>query len=198
MVKIFILAAFLSYVASISYASTPEEVIKKMVNAIKLKKYGKNLCPSDNKHNVKMTHIAASCFDIDSMAKTALAEHWNEIDSETKKKLISKIKDLVIILSYPATDPNVQKIQIIYCGNKIKNDKATVYSLLIVKDKELKIDYQLHKKNKKWLTYDVLSEQRSLIADYKKQFNRVIEKYSVEKLLEILDKKIKKNNSCSQ
>jgi phospholipid transport system substrate-binding protein len=172
------------------FAATPEQVVKKMVNAIKLKKYGTELSEADLAHNLKMTQIAATCFDLETMAQTALSDHWVKIDTTTQQTLITKIKDLVIKLAYPASNPDVQKIQIVYKGQQVKQNEAAVYSLLIVKNKELKVDYILHNKNGNWLVYDILSEGRSLIDDYKAQFNKVIDLYSVEKLVEILDKKL--------
>ncbi len=182
----FLLILFISY----NYAAPPEQIVKKLVNAIKLKKYRENLTPEDREHNLKMTRIAATCFDLERMAKTALADHWKDIRPEIQQQLVHKINDLVIKLAYPATNPDVQKIQIVYKGQTITGDQALVNSLLIVKEKELNIDYKLYRSGNNWLIYDVLSEKRSLIDDYKKQFNTVIETYSVDKLLEILDKKL--------
>ncbi|MBN2092490.1 ABC transporter substrate-binding protein [candidate division KSB1 bacterium] len=181
-----LLILFISY----NYAATPEQIVKKLVNAIKLKKYGPNLTAEEQEHNLKMTRIAATCFDLEKMAKTALADHWKDIQPQIQQQLIHKINDLVIKLAYPATNPDVQKIQIVYKGQNINGDQAIVNSLLIVKDKELQIDYKLYRSGNNWLIYDILSEKRSLIEDYKKQFNTVIETYSVGKLLEILDKKL--------
>jgi len=175
---------------SANSTATPEQVVKKLVNAIKLKKFGENLSPADLEHNLKMTRIAATCFDLERMAKTALSDHWDAIKSDIQQQLLTKIKDLVIKMAYPANNPDVQKIQIVYKGQQINGDQAEVNSLLIIKDKELKIDYKLYQKDDQWLIYDVFSEQRSLIDDYRKQFNKVIQTYSVEKLLEILDKRL--------
>ena len=172
-------------------AATPEQVVKKLVNAIKLKRYGAELSEKDSAYNLKMTRMAATSFDLERMAKTALSDHWDTIDSETQELLVTKIRDLVLKMAYPATNPDVQKIQIVYKGQKITGTEAVVNSLLIIKDKELKIDYRLYQTGQNWFIFDVLSEGRSLIDDYKKQFNKVIEMYSVDKLLEILDNKLK-------
>lgn len=172
-------------------AATPEQVVKKLVNAIKLKRYGAELSEKDSAHNLKMTRLAATCFDLERMAKTALSDHWDSIEPEKQELLVTKIRDLVLKLAYPATNPDVQKIQIVYKGQKITGSEAVVKSLLIIKDKELKIDYHLYQSGSKWFIYDILSEGRSVIDDYKKQFNKVIEMYSVDKLLEILDNKLK-------
>lgn len=190
MKRIHILTILIFLLTMNLYATTPEQVVKKMVNAIKLKKYGTELSEADQEHNLRMTRIAATCFDLETMAKTALSDHWTKIAPGTQETLIKKIKDLVIKLAYPASNPDVQKIQIVYKGQQVKADEAVVYSLLIVKNKELKVDYLLHKKKGDWLIYDILSESRSLIDDYKAQFNKVIDMYSVDKLVEILDKKL--------
>lgn len=188
--KWFILLYMVSGLMSSVFAANPEQVVKKMVNAIKLKKYGENLTPEDQAYNLKMTRVAATCFDLERMAKTALADHWVKIPPETQAQLVTKIKDLVIKLAYPSKNPKIQTIQIVYKGQKIENQEAVVNSILIVTDKALNIDYKLYLKDQNWLIYDILSEGRSVIEDYKRQFNQIIELYSVEKLLQILDKKL--------
>lgn len=176
-----------------AFSATPEQIVKKLVNAIKLKKYGENLSEQDKAHNLKMTRIAATCFDLNQMTKSALIDHWDEITPETQNLLLQKVKDLVIKMAYPANNPDVQKIQIIYKGQQINGDEAVVNSLLIMNDKELKIDYKFYKKGNSWLIYDIISEQVSLIDGYKKQFNFIIKTQSVDKLIEILDKKLEGN-----
>ncbi|MCI0511666.1 ABC transporter substrate-binding protein [candidate division KSB1 bacterium] len=188
--KWFILLYMVSGLMSSVFAANPEQVVKKMVNAIKLKKYGENLTPEDQAYNLKMTRVAATCFDLERMAKTALADHWVNIPPETQAQLAAKIKDLVIKLAYPSKNPKIQTIQIVYKGQKIENQEAVVNSILIVTDKALNIDYKLYLKDQNWRIYDILSEGRSVIEDYKRQFNQIIELYSVEKLLQILDKKL--------
>lgn len=173
-------------------AATPEQVVKKMVNAIKLKKFSKDLTEKDIKHNENMLRIASGSFDIEAMGKAALDKHWDAIAPEKREELIQKIRDLIIMLAYPGQSDVISGIQVIYKGQQIENDKARVNTLVIVKEKELKINYLLHQKENNWFIYDVLSSERSLVEDYRKQFDTIISKYSVEKLFELLDKKLKK------
>jgi ABC-type transporter MlaC component len=193
MKKRFILLLLFLFIAGQAFGTTPEQVVKKLVNAIKLKKYGENLTEADRTHNLKMTRIAATCFDLDRMTQSALVDYWSAIAVDTQELLVKKIKDLVIKMAYPATNPDVQKIQIVYKGQEIEGTEAVVHSLLIMNDKELKIDYKLYKVGKDWLIYDIISEQVSLIDGYKKQFNRIIKTYSVDKLIAILDQKLEGN-----
>jgi len=173
------------------WATTPEQVVKKMVNAIKLKKFSKGLTEKDLEHNRQMVRIAAECFDIEAMGKATLDKHWEFIDAKKREELIDKIKDLIIKLAYPAQGDAIDDIQVIYRGQQIEEDHAKVNTLVIFKEKELRIDYLLHQKHNSWLTYDVLSNDRSLVEDYRKQFDKIITQYSIDKLFELLDKKLK-------
>lgn len=173
-------------------AITPEQVVRKMVNAIKLKKYSKNLDDEDLKHNRLMERIASECFDIEAMGKAALDKHWESIEMKKRQKLIEKIKNLIIKLAYPAQNDAVENIQVIYKGQQIESNHVRVNTLVIFKEKELRIDYLMHQKKSTWLTYDVLSNDRSLVEDYRKQFDKIITKYSIDKLFELLDKKLKR------
>lgn len=162
-----------------------------MVNAIKLKKFSDNLTEKELEHNRKMVRIAAESFDIESMGKAALDKHWDTLDAARREELLDKIKELIIKLAYPAKSDVVGNIQVIYKNQQVEHDKARVNTLVIIKEKELKIDYLLHfTENNQWLIYDVLSSDRSLIEDYRKQFDKIISTYSIDKLFELLDKKL--------
>jgi phospholipid transport system substrate-binding protein len=48
---------------------------------------------------------------------------------------------------------------------------------------EIPVDYRMHKKGEKWLVYDVVIEGVSLIANYRTQFNKIIQTSSYEELV---------------
>jgi phospholipid transport system substrate-binding protein len=45
------------------------------------------------------------------------------------------------------------------------------------------VDYRLHKKGERWLVYDVVIEGVSLIANYRSQFNKIIQTSSYQELV---------------
>ena len=52
--------------------------------------------------------------------------------------------------------------------------------------------YQLHRKGDRWLIYDVVAENVSLVRNYRNQFGRIMAKSSGAGLIEALKQKIAK------
>jgi phospholipid transport system substrate-binding protein len=54
---------------------------------------------------------------------------------------------------------------------------------------EVPVDYRMHLKNGRWLVYDVIIEGVSLIANYRTQFNKVVQTESYPALVQRLQSK---------
>ena len=48
---------------------------------------------------------------------------------------------------------------------------------------EIPIEYRMHRKGDRWLVYDVIIEGVSLIANYRTQFNKIIQTASYQELV---------------
>jgi len=74
--------------------------------------------------------------------------------------------------------------KIIYAGDTIEGDQATVKTKLITKSQtEIPIDYRMQKEGDRWRVYDVLIEGVSLVGNYRTQFNRVIQQTGYDDLV---------------
>jgi phospholipid transport system substrate-binding protein len=75
-----------------------------------------------------------------------------------------------------------EKIQ--YSADRIDGDHATVQSRLVTKHgTEIPIEYRMLKKRDRWLVYDVVIEGVSLVANYRTQFNKIIQTSSYGELV---------------
>jgi len=68
-----------------------------------------------------------------------------------------------------------EKIQ--FLGDTIDGDQATVRTRLVIKQgTDIPVDYRMHRlPGDRWLTYDVSIEGVSLVANYRAQFNKIIQ-----------------------
>ncbi|HJZ75519.1 MAG TPA: ABC transporter substrate-binding protein, partial [Vicinamibacterales bacterium] len=58
----------------------------------------------------------------------------------------------------------------------IEGDQATVRTRLVTKQGvEVPVDYRMHRVGDRWLSYDVVIEGVSLVANYRAQFNKIIQ-----------------------
>ena len=69
----------------------------------------------------------------------------------------------------------------------VETDLATVHTRLVSKGGvETPIDYRLYKVGGRWMVYDVSVEGVSLVANYRSQFNKIIQTSSTQGLVERL------------
>ena len=63
-----------------------------------------------------------------------------------------------------------------FAGETVDGEQATVRTRLVSKGGiEIPVDYRLHRVGDRWLVYDVTIEGVSLVANYRAQFNKIIQ-----------------------
>jgi phospholipid transport system substrate-binding protein len=89
---------------------------------------------------------------------------------------------------------------VLFDQERIENDFAEVDSRIIdpTQQKTFSLNYHLHKVNEKWLVYDVVIENVSLVRNYRNQFHRILEKKSYADLVETIRTKIQQLDAAPQ
>jgi len=127
--------------------------------------------------------VVDQVFDWQETGKRALGRHWQPLTPEQRQQFSSLFADLVE-RSYVGKIELYSGEKIIYAGDTIEGDQATVKTKLITKSQtEIPIDYRLQKEGDRWRVYDVLIEGVSLVGNYRTQFNRVIQQTGYDDLV---------------
>ncbi|HEY7651022.1 MAG TPA: ABC transporter substrate-binding protein [Methylomirabilota bacterium] len=127
--------------------------------------------------------IAEDIFDFGETAKRSLARHWQTRTPAEREEFVQLFSDL-LERSYIGKVELFNGERITYTGETIDGDLAMVRTRIITKQgTEIPVDYRMHKKGEKWLVYDVVIEGVSLIANYRTQFNKIIQTSSYEELV---------------
>src|SRR5215510_14326175 len=127
--------------------------------------------------------IAEDIFDFGETAKRSLARHWQTRTPAEREEFVQLFSDL-LERSYIGKVELFNGERITYTGETIDGDLAMVRTRIVTKQgTEIPVDYRLHKKGEKWLVYDVVIEGVSLIANYRTQFNKIIQTSSYEELV---------------
>jgi phospholipid transport system substrate-binding protein len=84
-------------------------------------------------------------------------------------------------------------VQFFYDQERIDGDFAEVDTRIFdpVQNKTYSVNYHLHKVDGKWLIYDIVAENVSLVRNYRNQFNRILSKSSYEDLVQTIQAKLK-------
>jgi phospholipid transport system substrate-binding protein len=133
--------------------------------------------------------IADQIFDWEETGKRALARHWSARSPEERQEFSALFADLVE-RSYVGKIEGYSGERVVYAGETIEGDQATVRTKLVTKSNtEIPVDYRMQKHGDRWRAYDVVIEGVSLVANYRTQFNRIIQQSGYGELVEKLKAK---------
>jgi phospholipid transport system substrate-binding protein len=166
-------------------AGAPTDVLRVQIDrAVKtleepeLKKEGKA-----RERRVAVRRIAEDIFDFTETAKRSLGRHWQPRTPAERKEFVDLFANL-LERSYLSKIELYSGERIAYLGDTIEGDQATVRTRIATKHgTEIPVDYKMYKQGDRWLVYDVIIEGVSLIANYRTQFNKIIQTSSYQELV---------------
>ena len=127
--------------------------------------------------------IADEIFDFGETAKRSLGRHWQARTPAEREEFVQLFSDL-LERSYISKIELFNGERVNYTGETIDGDVATVRTRLLTKQStEIPVDYRMLRRGERWLVYDVIIEGVSLIANYRTQFNEIIQTSSYPELI---------------
>lgn len=148
----------------------------------------------------KVKETLISLFDSQEIAKRTLGVHWKERTETERKEFIEVFTALVEKTYANSLDRYRKDFQVLFDQERIEADFAEVDSRIVdpVLQKTFSLKYHLHKVNGKWLVYDVIIENVSLVRNYRNQFHRILGKKSYADLVETIRTKIQQLDTAPQ
>ena len=127
--------------------------------------------------------IANDIFDFSETARRSLGCHWQGRTPAERDEFVQLFSDL-LERSYIGKIETYGGEKIAYNGDSVEGDQAKVQTKLVAKGGgEIPIEYRMHKVGDRWLVYDVVIEGVSLVANYRTQFNKIIQTSSFKELM---------------
>lgn len=128
--------------------------------------------------------IAEEIFDFEDTAKRTLSRHWAQRSPAEREEFIKLFTD-VFEHAYLSKVELYQGERVTYLSETIDGGVATVKTRFQTKQgSQLHVDYRMQRAaSGRWLVYDVLIENVSLVDNYRNQFNSVIQRSSYQELV---------------
>lgn len=127
-----------------------------------------------------------SVFDFDEFSARTVGKSWPSFSDDQKKRFDEAFADLLLVTYLDRIDGyNGEKVA--YTGEILssKGDRAEVQTVVTLSDgKKVPVAYRMLEKSGRWVVYDVLIENVSLIKNYRSQFQDVLAKENPEQLIE--------------
>ena len=156
------------------------------------------VAPADREKKLRV--IAESHFDFERMARTAVGRHWREFTPDQQKEFVPMFTGFIedVYLSQ-MEQYSVEKVQQVVETSNVQfvreridtPDEAVVFSEVTLKNrgKPLDVNYLLKRTGDDWKIYDITLDAISVIANYRNQFNRVLNDGGYDKLAAIMRQK---------
>ena len=139
--------------------------------------------PDGPARRTAVCQAANRLFDFEETAKRALGPHWQQRTPAEHEEFVRLFSDL-LEAAYVGKIDLYQGEKITYVGETVDGDQATVKTRIVTKQgNEVPVDYRLLREMDGWRVYDVIIEGVSLVANYRTQFNKIIQTSSYDDLV---------------
>jgi phospholipid transport system substrate-binding protein len=130
--------------------------------------------------------IAVEMFDAEEASKRALGLHWRTLTPEQRRQFTGLFVNL-LERSYSSKVDAYGGQKLRYVSEAIDGDLAVVKALVTITRGDVPVEARLVRRGERWLVYDVVVENVSLIANYRSQFDRIIRTSSYQELVRRLE-----------
>jgi phospholipid transport system substrate-binding protein len=176
----------------------PMASVKSVVDQARAVFTDQSIAPADREK--KLRAIAESRFDFEKMARTAVGLHWRDFSPSQRAEFVPLFTNFIedVYLSR-MQQYSVEKVQQTVQSSSIEftrermdaPDQAVVFSSVTIQDrpKPIDVNYLMKLDGNEWKIYDITLDAISVIANYRNQFNRVLNNGGYDKLVGILRQK---------
>lgn len=180
-----------------SAAKSPTQSLRntnQRINGLLKKKVTKG-SSKEKRLKSRLTKLINQFLDFEELARRSLGKHWPKRSAAEQKEFVDVLRQLIEHNYLKQLRSNLD-YKMEYRGEKVKGEKARVTTaILVVKNRrkeEIVVEYKMRRVKTSWMVYDVITDDVSIVRNYRSQFNRIIKKQSYKALLEKMRRKLRK------
>lgn len=187
MVMLILLFCFVAAGPANAFASVTDEVKKVVDEVVRIVSNKEMKKPqNEGKRRAELKKAITSIFDYGEMAQLSMGANWRSRTPAEKKEFVQLFETL-LENSYAGKIESYNNEKIVYLKESVEGDHAEVKSKVITaRGEQYSLDYRLKKQGNAWMVYDVVIEGVSLVANYRSQFNRIIQSQGYSELVKKL------------
>jgi len=171
------------------FAATPTEQLRQHVDQVIKVLDDPALKSAPAQRRAAVRKISEDIFDYQDTARRALGQHWNARTPEEQHEFVQLFADLLDKAYFSKID-RYQGEKVRYGAETVNGDEAVVKTTIVSKNgSDIPVDYRLHLADGRWRVYDVNIEGVSLVANYRTQFNKIVQTESYATLVQKLKAK---------
>jgi phospholipid transport system substrate-binding protein len=171
-----------------AWAGPPTDALREYTEAVQKVLDDPALKTEDrrNERRAAVRKLAAEAFDVQETARRALGTHWQQRTPAEREEFVQLFADL-LEHTYIAKIDLYGGERLRFTDERLDGDTAVVRAKVMTRQgTEVPVEGRMHRKADRWLIYDVVIENVSLIANYRAQFDRIIRTSSFAELIKRL------------
>jgi phospholipid transport system substrate-binding protein len=119
--------------------------------------------------------VAGELFDFSEITRRVVGPHWHARTAAEREEIV-RLFTALLARSYIAKIETYSGEKVVYVGETLDGDHAVVRTRIVTRaGTEIPMDYRLLLAGDRWTVYDVTVEGVSLVANYRTQFNRILQ-----------------------
>jgi phospholipid transport system substrate-binding protein len=162
-----------------------------------LQKNRPNWSPEAELQRSEVRKIVGGFLDYGELARRSLGRHWDGLTPKQREEFVNTLRELVE-RSYLRQVHGNAAYNIKYDKEEKNGNEATVTATLntMARGKKVAIalEYKMLNKDGHWVVYDVLTDDQSMLENYRAEFNKIIVKESFDALLKKMKKKLEEKS----
>jgi phospholipid transport system substrate-binding protein len=177
-------------------AASPLEVVRTTVDGVLAVLADPALGEDSRKRQVKA--LIGEHFDFTAMANRVLATNWRKATPAERSRFTSLFREL-LSNTYWARISGYTNERVEYLGERQRSEQLATVSTVIKTDTvEIPVDYKLYQRAGRWLAYDVVIEQVSLVRNYRGSFQDIVRERGVAGLISELETKVAASSGAEE
>lgn len=139
--------------------------------------------------------IVGENFDFAAMANRVLATNWRKATRQQRARFTSLFREL-LTNTYWRKISGYTNERVEYQTQRMRSDTlATVNTVVQTDTVAIPVDYKLYYKNGRWMAYDVVIEQVSLVRNYRSSFQDIVHESGIDGLISQLQTKVAESSN---
>ncbi len=157
-----------------------------------LQKNKPNWSPEAELERSEVKKLVGSFLDYGELAKRSLGKHWDKLTPKQREEFVETLRQLVE-RSYLRQIHGSANYNIKYDKEEKNGSEATVDATLntVARGKKTKValQYKMLWKDH-WVVYDVVTDEQSMLENYRAEFNKIINRDGFDALLKKMKHKL--------
>jgi phospholipid transport system substrate-binding protein len=149
--------------------------------------------PAEKKQKEEIKALAGTLLDYGELARRAMSGHWEKLTGPQREEFVATLRQLIERNYVKQLRANLDYV-VQYKTEQVEGEEATVSTVVKVKTQgkstDAEIVYKLRRSPLDWLVYDVITDEVSLVRNYRTQFHKIITEKSYDELIKKMKTKL--------